>query len=234
MVMKKYLRVALEVLLAVLLVAAMGLAYWSFAGKKHVVHDLAELNEQLEEAQESLEKAKEEAEASKEKMERLEFQLHETDAIKSAFANGVVLQDIETLYKAQKSLSTERQVGLAAMRLLTKGAEDPETVEAFQKSLEMAEWSSRLQTVCAAQNALVAAGKKVELLSECQRKPGAKEEPGHGKKEVNKKDSHAKKGGGHDVHWGYEGDHGPEHWGDNFPVCAKGKKTIAAQYRGPV
>ena len=237
MVMKKYLRIALEVLLAVLLVAALGLAYWSFAGKKHVAHDLAGLSGQLEEAQESLEKAKEEAkeeaEAFKEKMERLEFQLHETDAIKSAFANGVVLQDIETLYKAQKSLTTERQVGLAAMRLLTKGAEDPGTVEAFQKSLEMAEWSSRLQTVCAAQNALVAAGKKVEMLSECQRKPGAKEEPGHGKKEGDKKDSHAKKGGGHDVHWGYEGDNGPEHWGDNFPVCGKGKKQSPLNIVGP-
>jgi len=86
--MKKYLRVALEVLLAVLLVAALGLAYWSFAGKKHVVHDLAELTEQLEEAQESLEKAMEEMEASKEKIDHLEFQQHEADAIKSAFANG--------------------------------------------------------------------------------------------------------------------------------------------------
>jgi len=217
----------------VLLVAALGLAYWSFAGKKHVVHDLAELTEQLEEAQESLEKAMEEVQASKEKIDRLEFQQHEADAIKSAFANGVVLQDIEALYKAQKSLTTERQVGLAAMRLLTKGAEDPETVEAFQKSLEMAEWSSRLQTVCAAQNALLAAGKKVEILSECQRKPGAKEDSGHGKKEGDKKDSHAKKGGGHEVHWGYEGDHGPEHWGDNFPVCAKGKKQSPLNIVGP-
>jgi carbonic anhydrase len=233
MVMKKYLRVALEVLLAVLLVAALGLAYWSFAGKKHVVHDLAELTEQLEEAQESLEKAMEEAEASKEKIDRLEFQQHEADAIKSAFANGVVLQDIEALYKAQKSLTTERQVGLAAMRLLTKGADDPETVEAFQKSLEMAEWSSRLQTVCAAQNALVAAGKKVDILSECQRKPGAKEESGHGNKEGAKKDSHAKKDGAHDVHWGYEGDNGPEHWGQNFPVCGKGKKQSPLNIVGP-
>ena len=231
--MKKYLRVALEVLLAVLLVAALGFGYWSFAGKKHVVHDLAELNEQLEEAHDSLEKAMEEVEASKEKIDRLEFQQHEADAIKSAFANGVVLQDIEALYKAQKSLTTERQVGLAALRLLTKGAEDPETVEAFQKSLEMSEWSSRLQTICAAQNALVAAGKKVEVLSECQRKSVAKEDSGHGKKDSTKKNEHAKQGGGHDVHWGYAGDNGPEHWGDNFPVCAKGKKQSPLNIVGP-
>ena len=228
LVMKKYLRIGLEILLAVLLAAALGLAYWGYAGKKHVVHDLAELNEQLSEANESLEKAMEETEAAKEKlheMEALEKRQHEYDAIKTAFANGVVLQDIEALYKAQKSLTTERQLGLAGLRLLTKGADDPDTVEAFQKSLEMTDWNSRLATICASQSALAAAGKKITVLADCKAAQTAS---------AAKSDGHGKKEGGHDgVHWGYQGDEGPEHWGDNFPVCAKGKKQSPLNIVGP-
>ena len=231
-IMKKYLRAALEFILISALVAALGFAYWNFAGKKHVVEELAELSEQVEDAHHETEKVKEALEASEKALQALEEKQHEFEAVKSAFANGVLLQDIEALYKAQKSLTTERQVGLAAMRLLTKGAEDPDTVAAFEKSLEMAEWNSRLQSVCAAQNALVAAGQKVNMLSECQRKAPAKDSKD---KEAESKDKHAKKEGdkGHDVHWGYEGDNGPEHWGASFPICAKGKKQSPLNIVGP-
>ena len=231
-IMKKYLRAALEFILISALVAALGFAYWNFAGKKHVVEELAELSEQVEDAHHETEKVKEALEASEKALLALEEKQHEFEAVKSAFANGVLLQDIEALYKAQKSLTTERQVGLAAMRLLTKGAEDPDTVAAFEKSLEMAEWNSRLQSVCAAQNALVAAGQKVNMLSECQRKAPAKDSKD---KEAESKDKHAKKEGdkGHDVHWGYEGDNGPEHWGASFPICAKGKKQSPLNIVGP-
>ena len=231
-IIKKYLRAALEVILIAALVAAGGFAYLNFAGKKHLVHEIAELTEQVEDAEHETEKVKEALAESEKSLQALEDKQHEFEAVKSAFANGVLLQDIETLYKAQKSLSTERQVGLAALRLLTKGAGDPDTVAAFEKSLEMAEWNTRLQSVCAAQNALVAAGQKVTLLSECQRKGPAKD----GKdKEPEAKDKHAKKEGdkGHDVHWGYEGDNGPEHWGANFPICGKGKKQSPLNIVGP-
>ena len=228
-IMKKYLRAALEFVLVAALVAASGFAYMNFSGKKHASAELAELSEQVEDAHQEAEKTKEALEASEKALQALEDKQHEFEAVKSAFANGVLLQDIEALYKAQKSLTTERQVGLAALRLLTKGAEDPDTVAAFEKSLEMAEWNTRLQSVCAAQNALAAAGQKVNMLSECQRKALGKE------KETDAKDAHAKKEGGkgHDVHWGYEGDNGPEHWGANFPICAKGKKQSPLNIVGP-
>ena len=229
-IIKKYLRAALEVILISALVAAGGFAYWNFAGKKHLVHEIAELTEQVEDAEHETDKVKEALAEAEKSMQALEDKQHEFEAVKSAFANGVLLQDIETLYKAQKSLTTERQVGLAALRLLTKGPGDPDTVAAFEKSLEMAEWNTRLQSVCAAQNALVAAGQKVNMLSECQRKSPAKEG-----KDNESKDKHAKKEGnkGHDVHWGYEGDNGPEHWGANFPICGKGKKQSPLNIVGP-
>jgi len=224
--MKKYLRLILEILLGICLVATATLAYWNFSAKKHLNEQVAELSEQLDEAKESLEKVQEEAAASQQPKEEPEnSSAQEMEALKSAFANGVVLQDVELLYKAQKSLSAERQVGMASLRLLTKGAQDPETIAAYQKALEMAEWSNRLQTVCAAQNALAAAGQKVKVLSECKKST---------EKDADSKDANAKKDDkAHAVHWGYEGDNGPEHWGDAFPVCGKGKKQSPLNIVGP-
>ena len=224
--MKKYLRLILEILLGICLVATATLAYWNFSAKKHLNEQVAELSEQLDEARESLEKVQEEAAASNQpKDEPVNTSVQEMDALKSAFANGVVLQDVELLYKAQKALSAERQVGMASLRLLTKGAQDPDTIAAYQKALEMAEWSNRLQTVCAAQNALAAAGQKVKVLSECKKSTD---------KEADSKEDHGKKDDkAHAVHWGYEGDNGPEHWGDAFPVCGKGKKQSPLNIIGP-
>ena len=224
--MKKYLRLILEILLGICLVATATLAYWNFSAKKQLNEQVAELSEQLDEARESLEKVQEEAAASNQpKDEPVNTSVQEMDALKSAFANGVVLQDVELLYKAQKSLSAERQVGMASLRLLTKGAQDPETIAAYQKALEMAEWSNRLQTVCAAQNALAAAGQKVKVLSECKK---STDKDADAKDDSTKKDDKA-----HAVHWGYEGDNGPEHWGDAFPVCGKGKKQSPLNIIGP-
>jgi carbonic anhydrase len=220
-VMKKYLRLILEILLGVCFIAASTLAYLNYSAKKHLVAEVGELTEQLGEAKEALEKMHESEPAADEQAAEAGTSTQELDALKAAFSNGVVLQDMELLYKAQKALSPERQVGMASIRLLTKGAQDEGTVAAFQKALEMAEWGNRLQTVCAAQNALAAAGQKVKVLSDC-------------KKSSEKEDSHAKKDDkAHDVHWGYEGDNGPEHWGDNFPVCGTGKKQSPLNITGP-
>ena len=224
--MKKYLRLILEILLGICLVATATLAYWSFSSKKQLNEQVSELSQQIDEMKESREKAVEEAEAAKEvKPEPENSAIQEMEALKAAFANGIVLQDVETLYKAQKALSAERQVGLASLKLLTKGAQDEGTIAAYQKALEMAEWSNRLQTVCAAQNALAAAGQKVKVLSECKKSTD---------KDAEAKDDSAKKDDkAHAVHWGYEGDNGPEHWGDAFPVCGKGKKQSPLNIIGP-
>ena len=224
--MKKYLRLILEILLGICLVASATLAYWNFSSKKHLNEQVSELNQQLDEMKESMEKASEEAQAAKDvKPEPENVSIQEMEALKSAFANGIVLQDVETLYKAQKALSAERQVGLASLKLLTKGAQDADTITAYQKALEMAEWSNRLQTVCAAQNALAAAGQKVKVLSECKKSTD---------KDADAKDDSAKKDDkAHAVQWGYEGDKGPEHWGDAFPVCGKGKKQSPLNIIGP-
>jgi len=219
--MKKYLRLMIEIVLGLLLVGAGAFGYMNFAGKKHISHELTEVVESLEEAKEELAKTSEELHEAEAKVKELSAKARELEAVKAAFANGVLLGDVEGIYKGLKTgLSAERQLSLGAIRLLTNGAKDPETVSAFNKALEMADWSSRLNAVCAAQNALVAAGEKITVLADCA--------PGKGD------DKHAKGGHGGAPHWDYEGEMGPENWGKEFPTCAAGKKTIAFEHRGPL
>jgi len=40
-------------------------------------------------------------------------------------------------------------------------------------------------------------------------------------------------GHGGEVHWGYEGENGPEHWGENFPTCSSGKIQSPLNIVGP-
>ena len=35
------------------------------------------------------------------------------------------------------------------------------------------------------------------------------------------------------MHWGYEGEHGPEHWGESFPICGSGKTQSPLNIVGP-
>ena len=215
--MKKYIRLIIELVMALLLAGALAFGYWSDSGKNHVMHELTDASEGMTEAQAELEKLTKELDEAKEKLEEYEPAAQQLSAVKESFSNGVVLQDYEAFIKAQKvPVTSERQLGLGALRLLTKGADDPETVSAFQKALEMAEWSSRLKSICAAQNALVAAGQKIKVLADCA---AEKESKGHKK--------------GHSVHWDYAGEMGPENWGDEFPTCGKGTKQSPLNITGP-
>lgn len=216
--MKKYLRLIVEIVMGLLLAGALAFGYWSYSGKNHVMGELTEASEGASEAQAELEKLTKELDEAKEKLEESEPAAKQLEALKESFTNGVVLQDYEAFIKAQKGpVTSERQLGLGALRLLTNGAEDPETISAFQKAMEMAEWSSRLKSICAAQRALAAAGQKVKVLADCVA------ENAHSK-------GHKK---GHAVHWDYAGDMGPENWGDEFPTCGKGTKQAPLNITGP-
>ena len=110
---KKYARLALEILLISGLVAALGLAYWNFAGKKHVVKELAELAEQVEAAQEDTEKVKEALEASEKAMQALEDLL-------ARYANASVFFDNvlgQHLYRVRELERAEQELERIAERL---------------------------------------------------------------------------------------------------------------------
>jgi carbonic anhydrase len=235
----------------VLLLAALGAGGFAFmqwkagTGAKAEISELTEKVTAAEKKQASVEKELAEA---KEKLPPLELTAQQLDAVKAAFSNGVTLADLEAAYAKDKKLSAERVLGLAGVRLLTKGSQDPGTVSAFEKALEMTDWSRQSKVICAAQYALAAAGKPVKPLSECAVPEGGKGEgkvegkesakddgkDGHG----DKKDGHGDKKDGkkddkHDVHWDYEGPMGPENWGKQFPKCARGKEQSPLDIKGP-
>ena len=231
--------------IALLTLALGGAGYFAFTQKSaygKASKEVAALEEKLKEAEKKDEEAAGELKAAEEALPPLEAKVKELDAVKGALASGAVLKDLEALYAKEKKLSTEKQLGLAGIRMLTNGGKDPSTIEAFNKALEMTDWKGQQQVVCAAQKALLASGEKVKVMSECAAdapadKGGkeAKKDDGHG----GKKDAHGKdsKGGKpdekHAAHWGYEGEMGPENWGKEFPTCGKGKSQAPLNIKGP-
>ena len=131
-------RTLFEVILVLALIGAGVFGWTNMKGNQKATGQLTELQAASEEAakavaekEAAIKAAEEEMTALREEMAPLEGQVQQLAAVKAAMANGVTLTDLEAAYKSQKNLSAERQVGLGALRMLTKGAEDPVAVEAF-------------------------------------------------------------------------------------------------------
>jgi carbonic anhydrase len=226
----------------VLAISTAGAGYFGWTQKKSsaaATEQIAELTQKVEESDKKVEASEEELAASKEMLPPLMTKAQELEAVKAAFSSGTVLKDLEAAYaKEKKGLSPERQLGLAGLRLLTNGTKDPATVEAFQKALEMTDWKSQQKVICAAQNALAAAGEKVKVMSECASEaPTAKGEMKVDAKDAapakgDKKDAHGS-GEKHAAHWDYDGAMGPENWGKEFPTCGKGRSQAPLNIKGP-
>jgi carbonic anhydrase len=224
----------------VLVLALLGAGFFGWTQHKSVgssTEQVTELEskakaaeEKLAATAEELTKVQAEAKEQAEAAAPLKGKAQELDAVKMAFSSGEILKDLDANYSKQKGLSTERQLGLAAVRLLTLGSKDPSTIAAFRKTLELTDWKGKSKAICAAQNALAAAGEKVTVLSECEGVAGGKEAPAKGAQDEHKgdaKDAHAA------PHWDYEGPMGPENWGKEFPTCAKGKSQSPLDIKGP-
>ena len=225
-----------------LAISTAGAGYFGWTQKNSsaaATEQVAELTQKVEESDKKAEATEAELAASKEMLPPLMTKAQELEAVKAAFSSGTVLKDLEAAYaKEKKGLSPERQLGLAGLRLLTNGTKDPATVEAFQKALEMTDWKSQQKVICAAQNALAAAGEKVKVMSECG--PEASTAKGDNKADAkdaahskgDKKDAHGS-GEKHAAHWEYEGAMGPENWGKEFPTCGRGKSQAPLNIKGP-
>jgi len=228
-------RIIVEVLLALALIGSGTFGFMQYKSVGASSSQVAELEDKTAKAEKKLEAVEEELKQAQEEVEAaepLKSKAQELEAVKTAFSGGEILKDLEATYSKQKGLSTERQLGIAAVRQLTLGSTDPSTIEAYRKTLEMADWKSRSKAVCAAQYALAAAGEKVKVMSECEGGPAPKDaqaadgkDDGHGK--AGAKDAHA------GPHWDYEGPMGPENWGKEFPTCAKGKSQSPLDIKGP-
>lgn len=225
-------RILLEILL-VLGLAGAGYFGWS---QKTVAHSTAEqlkeASETAESAQEKIKLAEEGLSQEKERVKALQPKAQQLDAVKGALAGGQVLGDLEKLYAKEKSLSSERLLGLGVIRMMTKGADDPQSLEVLKKTLQQVDWNNQRNIICATQNALAAAGQEVKVLTECNTPQPIRLEPQAKEAAGDQKDEHKTAHAG--PHWSYEGDTGPEHWGKEFPSCAKGKTQAPLNIAGPM
>ena len=241
--------------IVILTLALAGAGYFGFTQRSaygNASKEIAELAEKLKEAEQKEEETSDELKNAEEALQAippLEAKVKELEAVKGALASGAVLKDLETLYAKDKKLSTEKQLGLAGIRMLTNGGKDPSTIEAFNKALEMTDWKGQQQVICAAQKALAASGEKVKVMSECaadapaekggkdtkdSKESKSDKADAHGKKDAHGKDAKgAKPEEKHAVHWDYEGEMGPENWGKEFPTCGKGKSQSPLNIKGP-
>ena len=227
-------RIIIEVLLALALVGSGTFGWMQYKSVGASTSQVSELEDKTAEVEKKLEATEEELKEAKEAVEAaepLKAKVQELEAVKTAFSGGEILKDLEAVYSKQKGLSTERQLGMAALRQLTLGSKDPSTIEAYRKTLEMADWKSRSKAVCAAQFALAAAGEKVNVMSECADVRTAKEAPADAKADDHGKPGEKTAHAG--PHWDYEGEMGPENWGKEFPTCAKGKSQSPLDIKGP-
>ncbi len=253
-------RIIFEVLLVLGLGGAGAFGFFTFQKEKASSTQLAELTQQTEGSGKKLEELTAELEKAQKEVPPLQSKALQLEALREALVNGEALRDLEAAYKKEKTLSPERLAGLGALRLLTKGSEDPATVEAFQKALNASDWGSRRNLICASQKALASAGQEVKVLSEClptgvskmpladEGKPAAKAEKSEKTEKADKEEKPEKASKDADksaeaeaeakddkkqVRWAYEGELGPENWGKDFAMCGRGRAQSPVDIRTP-
>ena len=162
-------RILFEVVLVLGLAAA---GYFAWANSKasgKADKQLQELTEQKTDLQSKLEAAEKQLADQAEAVKSMGPKAQQFDAAQGALSGGQVLEDLEKLYAGKKGLSSEQQLGLGVVRLLSKGPQDQGALQALNKTLEQIDWQRNQKIICATQNALAAAGKDVKVLAECAR-----------------------------------------------------------------
>ena len=161
--MKNWIRLIVEILLGATVVGSGTFIYLQMTEISELEVQVAKLSAS------STKRSPADSNLSPIRLEQLIAKEKELEAVKSALSNGLALSDVENAAKNAKNESPERYLAIGALRLLVKGKEDPETAKAFEKALEMNQWTERLKSVCAAQAGMVASGLKVDVLRDCDR-----------------------------------------------------------------
>ena len=161
--MRKWIRLTIEILLGAAVVGSGTFIYLQMTEISELEAQVAKLSKN------SVKRPPADSSLSPIRLEQLIAKEKELEAVKSALSNGLALSDVENAAKNAKNESPERYLAIGALRLLVKGKEDPETAKAFEKALEMNQWTERLKSVCAAQAGMVASGLQVDVLRDCDR-----------------------------------------------------------------
>lgn len=162
-------RILFEVVLVLGLAAAGYFAWTHSKASGKADKQLQELTEQKTDLQAKLVAAEKQLADQAEAVKSMGPKAQQFDAAQGALSGGQVLEDLEKLYAGKKGLSSEQQLGLGVVRLLSKGPQDQGALQALNKTLEQIDWQRNQKIICATQNALAAAGKDVKVLAECAR-----------------------------------------------------------------
>jgi hypothetical protein len=156
--------------LILLIAAAVGATYaWHLHTKVGAdTTKVQTMTERGEEANKKLEAVTQSLEAAQKELEPLRVQAQQMQAVRAALANGVTAKDLEAAYAKEKNMTPERLLGVGVIRLLSTGQADEATVQSIKKALAAADWGSRRQVICAAQNALAMGGQPIEVMAECK------------------------------------------------------------------
>lgn len=120
-------RIIIEVLLALGLIGSGTFGWMQYKSVGASTSQVSELEDKTAEAEKKLEAVEEELKQAQEEVQAAEpfkSKAQELEAVKVAFSGGEILKDLEATYSKQKGLSTERQLGMAAVRQLTLGSKD--------------------------------------------------------------------------------------------------------------
>ena len=162
-------RILFEVVLVLGLAAAGYFAWTHSKASGKADKQLQELTEQKTDLQTKIDAAEKQLADQAEAVKSMGPKAQQFDAAQGALSGGQVLDDLEKLYAGKKGLSSEQQLGLGVVRLLSKGPQDQGALQALNKTLEQIDWQRNQKIICATQNALAAAGKDVKVLAECAR-----------------------------------------------------------------
>ena len=159
-------RIAIELVILVIAIAAAGYA----AMTKMQLDDLQKETVSLKE---KLAASDAQKQSVQQRMPELLLKERQLQAAQAALDNGSILADLESAIAKTSASPTEQQLALGGLRMVVKGAGDLGTLNAFQKALELVEWSKHLKMMCAAQIGIAASGKQIAVPDECTRKPAA-------------------------------------------------------------
>ena len=159
-------RIAFEVVILVLACSAGGYAAMTKM-------QLDDLQKEAVSLKEKLAASDAQKQSVQQRMPELLLKERQLQAAQAALDNGSILADLESAIAKTSASPTEQQLALGGLRMVVKGAGDLGTLNAFQKALELVEWSKHLKMMCAAQIGIAASGKQIAVPDECTRKPAA-------------------------------------------------------------
>jgi hypothetical protein len=163
-------RIAIELVILVIAIAAAGYAAMTRM-------QLGDLQKEAVSLKEKLAASDAQKQSVQQRMPELLLKERQLQAAQAALDNGSILADLESAIAKTSASPTEQQLALGGLRMVVKGTGDPGTLNAFQKALELVEWSKHLKMMCAAQIGIAASGKQIAVLDECTRKPAAPDKP---------------------------------------------------------